>query len=188
MKIRAIEHPKVEAAVVGDTALGGRILKVNHAGENGAVHIYAGQIFVARLTVPALVSELIEFKSHEEKHRAIFLAELQRRGVPRCRSYWLCAAGGFALGFLTAFLGRSAIAATTVAVERVVLSHLKTQLIALAGKDEAAVQAIALIVEEEQQHHDQSATHFAAGQFWPRLLTPVVVASTETVIWFGMRL
>ncbi|WP_240943907.1 demethoxyubiquinone hydroxylase family protein, partial [Janthinobacterium lividum] len=28
------------------------MLKVDHAGENGAVHIYAGQIFLARLTAP----------------------------------------------------------------------------------------------------------------------------------------
>lgn len=205
MKTRARQHRRPEGrqaqgpsgelslsdahgASAADTALGGRILKVNHAGENGAVHIYAGQIFVARLTAPALVGELGEFKSHEEKHRAIFLAELQRRGVPRCRSYWLCAAGGFALGFMTALLGRSAIAATTVAVERVVLGHLKTQLLALADQDEAAVRAIALIVEEEQHHHDQSATHLVAGQVWPKLLTPIVAASTESVIWLGMRL
>ena len=74
------------AAELTDTDLGARILKVNHAGENGAVHIYAGQILVARLTAPALVAELREFRSHEERHRALFAAELQRRGQPRCRS------------------------------------------------------------------------------------------------------
>ena len=170
------------------TAIAGRILKVNHAGENGAVHIYAGQILLAHLTAPSLVSELVEFKAHEEKHRAIFWAELERRNLPRCRSYWLCAAGGFTLGILTALFGRRAIAATTVAVERVVLGHLKQQLHVLAGKDEAAVAAIAKIVAEEQHHHDQSASHIVSGQFWPRILSPIVAASTESVIWLGMHL
>lgn len=41
-----------------DDALGGRVLKVNHAGENGAVCIYAGQLLVARLTARPLVQEL----------------------------------------------------------------------------------------------------------------------------------
>jgi ubiquinone biosynthesis monooxygenase Coq7 len=100
-----------------DTALGARILKVNHAGENGAVHIYAGQIFVARLTAPKLVAELREFKVHEERHRAIFSAGLQRRGQPRCRSHLVCGLGGLVLGLVTALSGRAAIAATTVAVE-----------------------------------------------------------------------
>ncbi|WP_051235791.1 demethoxyubiquinone hydroxylase family protein [Ottowia thiooxydans] len=164
-----------------------RVLKVNHAGENGAVNIYAGQIFFARITAPKMVAELVEFKSHEERHRAVFWAELQRRHQPRCRSYLLCGIGGFTLGLVTGAFGRRAIAATTVAVERVVLCHLEQQLDQLAGKDEAAVKAIESIVEEERQHHDQSASHIATGQFWPRVLSPIVTASTEAVIWIGMR-
>ncbi|WP_082507598.1 demethoxyubiquinone hydroxylase family protein [Duganella sp. Root336D2] len=164
-----------------------RVLKVNHAGEHGAVNIYAGQIFLARLTAPSMVAELIEFKSHEERHRAIFWAELQRRNRPRCKSFWLCGVGGFVLGAITGAFGRRAIAATTVAVERVVLRHLDQQLSLLSGKDQMATQAIASIVTEERQHHDQSATHIAFDRFWSRILSPIVSASTETVIWIGMR-
>jgi ubiquinone biosynthesis monooxygenase Coq7 len=164
-----------------------RVLKVNHAGENGAVNIYAGQICFARFTAPGMVAELAEFKSHEEGHREVFWAELQRRNRPRCRSYWLCGAGGFTLGLITGLFGRRAIAATTVAVERVVLRHLEHQVKQLHGKDEAAVKAIESIVEEERHHHDQSASHIAVGQFWPRVLSPIVSASTEAVIWVGMR-
>jgi len=164
-----------------------RVLKVNHAGENGAVHIYAGQLFFARFTAPSMVDELREFKSHEERHRSIFWSELQRREQRRCRSFWLCGAGGFTLGLITGLFGRSAIAATTVAVERVVLRHLEHQLEQLRGKDEAAVSAIASILSEERQHHDRSASHVTADRFWPRLLSPIVAASTEAVIWIGMR-
>ena len=56
--------------VSADEELGGRILKVNHAGENGAVNIYAGQILIARITARDMVSELTEFKLHEQRHRA----------------------------------------------------------------------------------------------------------------------
>ena len=170
------------------TNLGDRIIKVNHAGEHGAICIYSGQIHIARLTARSMVSELTEFRSHEQRHRAIFGAELQRRGRPRCRSYWFCGFGGYVLGLITGLLGSSAIAATTVAVESVVLRHLEQQLIALRGSDAAAVSAISAIVAEEQQHHDRSANHALAGSFWPKVLTPVVSASTEAVIWLGMRL
>jgi ubiquinone biosynthesis monooxygenase Coq7 len=170
-----------------DIEFASRVLKVNHAGENGAVNIYAGQILLARITAPSMVAELADFKSHEERHRAIFWVELQRRNRPRCRSYWLCGIGGFVLGLITGLFGRGAIAATTVAVERVVLLHLERQLEQLQGKDEAAVKAIQSIVAEERQHHDQSASHITVGQFWPRILSPVVSASTEAVIWVGMR-
>ncbi len=96
-----------------------RVMKVNHAGENGAVNIYRGQILLAKLTARDMVNELREFQSHEKTHRAIFAAELERRGRPRCRSYWLCGIGGFILGVLTGLFGRSAISATTAAVEHV---------------------------------------------------------------------
>ena len=167
--------------------LGDRIIKVNHAGEHGAISIYSGQIFMARLTARGMVSELTDFRSHEQRHRAIFSAELQRRGRPRCRSYWLCGLGGLALGLITGLLGANAIAATTVAVESVVLRHLEQQLVALQGNDLAAVAAISAIVSEEQQHHDRSASHVQGGTFWPKVLTPIVSASTEVVIWMGMR-
>ncbi|MFG6416086.1 demethoxyubiquinone hydroxylase family protein [Roseateles sp. DC23W] len=174
------------ATDLGDTDLGARILKVNHAGENGAVHIYLAQAAVARLTAPGMVGELNEFRSHEERHRAIFWAELQRRGRPPCRSYALCALGGWVLGLVTGLLGRAAIAATTVAVERVVLRHLKVQIAQLEASDPAAVRAIAAIVADEQRHHDELAAQVTGG-LWVRLLEPVVADSTETVIWLGMK-
>lgn len=170
-----------------DPALGDRILKVNHAGEHGAVSIYTGQILMARITAPGMVDELIEFRSHERRHRALFEEELQRRARVRCRSYWLCACGGLTLGLITGLLGKSAIAATTAAVESVVLRHLAEQLAALQDLDPEAIAAISAIIEDEQQHHDQSVSHGSDG-FWRRVLTPVISASTESVIWLGMRL
>lgn len=167
--------------------LGGRVLKVNHAGEHGAVNIYAGQIVVARFTARSMLPELAEFKLDEQNHRAIFQAELQRRGLRRCRSYALCGVGGFVLGMVTALFGRNAMAATTVAVERVVLVHLKQQIEALRAQNESAVAAISAIVKEEQQHHDRSAAHVRASRYWVRVLSPIVALSTEAVIWVGMH-
>lgn len=169
------------------TDLGGRFIKVDHAGEHGAVCIYTGQILMARLTAPALVSELTEFREHELRHREIFRLELARRGRPRCRSYWLCGLGGFILGLITGLFGSGAIAATTVAVESVVLRHLEHQMLVLKA-DPGAVAAIAAIVADERAHHDRSLVHARASKFWSTVLTPVVSAATEAVIWTGMRL
>jgi len=165
-----------------------RVLKVNHAGENGAVNIYAGQLVFGRLTAPSMLAELREFRSNEETHREIFASELRRRGVRRCRSFILCGIGGYRLGLLTGLFGRTAIAATSAAVERVVLVHLQQQLHELDGSDAEAVAAISRIVVDEQEHHDRSATQAAEGWFWPAILSPVVAISTESVIWLGMRL
>lgn len=167
--------------------LGDRVLKVDHAGEHGAVCVYRAQLFIARWRAPSMTEELSAFLGHELRHRALFAGELIRRGRPRCRSYWLCGIGGFLLGSITGMLGRGAIAATTVAIEQVVLRHLSHQMAELTD-DPHAVAIIGDIVREEQSHLDDSLKHLAGRNNWERLLTPVVSNATEVVIWLGMKL
>jgi len=167
--------------------LGDRLLKVNHAGENGAVAIYSAQIWLARWTAPSLVQDLHQFRADEQGHRALFGHALQQRNLRRCRSYWLCWLGGWVLGCITGLAGARAIHATTVAVEKVVLQHLEQQLAALAGEDENAASIIAQIVTEEQLHHDHSATH-SRDSGWDRIIHPIVSRATKSVIWLGMHL
>jgi ubiquinone biosynthesis monooxygenase Coq7 len=173
---------------VAASSLPGRLIKVNHAGEHGAVNIYRAQALVCRLTAPSLVPLLLQFRGHEESHRARFGAYLERFQVRRCRSYHFCGIGGWVLGFVTALFGRSAVAATTVAVERVVLRHLEIQLQQLEGLDPAAHEAVAAIVHEEREHHDSANLESLQGRFWPRLLMPIVSGATESVIWLGLKL
>jgi 3-demethoxyubiquinol 3-hydroxylase len=169
-------------------SLGDRIVKVDHAGEHGAVCIYSAQIAVSRWRSPRLVPELQQFLAHEQRHRRIFTEELARRGRSRCRSYHLCGLGGLILGLLTGLAGPQAIHATTAAIERVVLLHMTAQLAELAGIDGQAHAALKVIIEDEQSHHDQAEAQKSAGNLWVRLIDPVVRVSTEVVIWLGMKL
>ncbi len=172
---------------VGES-LGDRVMKVDHAGEHGAICIYRAQRWFARWRAPEMVAELDHFLAHERGHRARFGAELERRSRRRCRSYFWCGLGGFVLGSVTGLAGRGAIAATTVAIESVVLRHMRAQVQALDGIDREAVAVLRDIMAEEQEHHDLSAAHLASDGFWPMLINPIVSASTEAVIWLGMRL
>jgi ubiquinone biosynthesis monooxygenase Coq7 len=171
----------------GET-IGDRVLKVDHAGEHGAVNIYRGQELACWWRDAELRSTLAELRAHEEAHRALFAAELARRGRRRCRSYHLCGIGGFCLGLVTGICGRASIAAATMAVERVVLRHLRDQILALRTADPLACVAIETIVADEQSHHDKALLEPRKGIFWPRILLPVISAATECVIWVGMRL
>ncbi|MET0581240.1 MAG: demethoxyubiquinone hydroxylase family protein [Pseudoxanthomonas sp.] len=167
---------------------GDRILKVDHAGEHGAVNIYRAQILISRLTAPELTATLRHFLAHEQRHRALFWSRMRSRSVRRCRSYAMCGVGGYALGLVTVLLGRQAIAATTYAVESLVLRHLEGQLFALKDSDTDAYGTVLDIVEEEREHHDHGQRLLETGRFWPVLITPIVRWSTEAVIWVGMRL
>lgn len=170
-----------------DTQFSNRAMKVNHAGEQGAISIYSGQILMARVTAKHLLPELATFREHEREHRAIFQQVLECRGLQRCRSYWLCAMGGYILGIVTGLCGARAISLTTVAVERVVLHHLQQQLAFLAPDDDA-VAAVMAILKDEQEHYDSAAIHSQAPGILGRTLGALVSGATESVIWLGMRL
>lgn len=171
----------------GET-MGDRVIKVDHAGEHGAICIYTAQRWVARWRAPEMVAELGHFLGHERGHRDRFGAELRSRGLRRCRSYHFCGLGGFVLGVATGLMGREAIAATTVAIERVVLRHMQEQLAGLEAIDRDATAALRHVIGDEQQHHDLSAARLRAQSWWSKIIDPVVSGSTEAVIWLGMRL
>ena len=179
---------EIHASLNPRETLGDRIVKVNHAGEHGAVNIYRGQLLLARFTAPDQVGVLETFLEHERQHRHIFATELARRGQRRCRSYLLCGLGGYALGIVTGLCGKHAIGATTHAVEEVVLKHLQAQLAILHGQDGYAVAAIARIVADETAHKEHYAGDTAGSRLWRSVLQPLVAAATETVIWLGMHL
>jgi ubiquinone biosynthesis monooxygenase Coq7 len=85
-------------------------------------------------------------------------------------------------------MGIQFIAIATVAVERVVLRHLKQQLLDIGTTDTGAVAAISAILSEEQHHHDQSAVHIRHAGAIHRMIGSVISAATESVIWIGMRI
>jgi 3-demethoxyubiquinol 3-hydroxylase len=164
-----------------------KILKVNHAGEFGAINIYRSQILVARFFRRDYVELLESFKSDEERHLSIFWAEIQRRDGVKCKSYWLCGLGGYVMGFFSALFGKAGVMACTWAVESVVIDHLHNQLAYLEEKADAeAYAAVKSILDDEKNHRDagqeygESNVLFAPFRF-------VISAFTEGVIRIGMR-
>lgn len=164
-----------------------KMIKVDHAGENGAVNIYRGQRLAAMARAPSLSKQLTEFQRHEEEHRTIFRNHLTKIGVRRCVSYHLCGAGGFVLGLITGMIGPTAIAATTFAVEHVVLRHLEEQLDYLQSAAPEARDCVNQIIEDERGHHDAAESKLGRDRWLTRGLIVVVQFCTEQVIRIGMR-
>ena len=75
-----------------------KILKVNHAGEFGAINIYKAQILVGSLFNREYVPTLQGLMEDEKRHLEIFWDGIQRRDGVKCKSYWLCGLGGWAMG------------------------------------------------------------------------------------------
>ncbi|HEX4294626.1 MAG TPA: demethoxyubiquinone hydroxylase family protein [Rhizomicrobium sp.] len=78
-----------------------RILRVDYAGEYGAVRICGAQIFVAKRLHCAVVPFLVETIAHERRHAAIFRELMWPRGTRPCHAMPLWGLGGTALGLFT---------------------------------------------------------------------------------------
>ena len=164
-----------------------KILKVNHAGEFGAINIYRSQIFFAKYFFKDMVPLLESFLADEKRHLDIFWTEITARNGIKCKSYWLCGAGGFTMGLISSLLGRNGIQACTWAVESVVIEHLENQLLYLQKlEDHHAYDAVNSILEDEKNHRDIGAGS-GSTNIWYKPLRFCISLFTETTIRFGMR-
>lgn len=136
------------------------MVRVDQAGEFGAVRIYAGQLAVMgdRHPYGRLIAGMA---AQEERHRDAFDAMIARRAVrPTILSpFWNVA--GFALGAVTAAMGPKAAMACTAAVETEIDKHYADQLEALGEEDPELSTSIADFQAEEVEHRETAIAHGA---------------------------
>jgi 3-demethoxyubiquinol 3-hydroxylase len=162
-----------------------RILKVNHAGEYGAIRIYRAQIWIARRRCPDVVPFLEETLAHEVNHCALFRAAMTPRGARPCRIMSLWGNGGYVLGALTALMGRQGIWICTAAVEAAVHRHLEDQLFFLKRCDSELHDLIKSIQIEELSHLHHAEDNITNDGSPARLLNWTVSKSTDVAIWLS---
>jgi 3-demethoxyubiquinol 3-hydroxylase len=162
-----------------------RIIKVNHAGEHGAIRIYRSQIAIARWRCPDVVPVLEEMLTHEVSHRARFAEAMPSRQAKPCRMLFLWGVGGRLLGIGTALLGRNGIWACTAAVEEAVHRHLNDQLAFLSGRDQELYTLIDSIKAEELSHLDLAEKRLTARGPIVRMLRRSIDAVTELLIFMS---
>ena len=162
-----------------------RILKVNHAGEFGAIRIYGAQIAVARHLYPDIVPALKEMRGDEIDHCRLFREAMPARGARPCRIMSLWSLGGYVLGALTALGGRNTVWICTEAVESAVHRHLEDQLAFLAGRDPQLHALIASIQQQELAHLREAESRQQGRGLAHALLLPLVNGLTELMIWLS---
>tara|TARA_B100000029_G_scaffold514408_1_gene617109 strand:+ start:13353 stop:13886 length:534 start_codon:yes stop_codon:yes gene_type:complete len=113
------------------------IIRVDHAGERGAMKIYEGQLLALKTIKQDnnLKKTIEEMKSHEQQHLEYFEKEIQKRKIKPTYLLPLWDVMGVTLGFGTALLGKKAAMLCTASVEEVIENHYDNQLKKL-GDDE----------------------------------------------------
>lgn len=161
-------------------------IKVDHAGEYGAIAIYSAQVFMARVFYRDLLPTLLEILAHERDHMRRFDILRIEYGARRCRVFPLWYVGGFALGLMTASLGRNGIRLCTYAVEDTVNRHLEEQIALMCIDAPRVADEIRSIQLQEAEHQHFGETGLKRGGAW-RTLEALVRGSTEAVILASMR-
>ena len=113
------------------------IIRVDHAGERGAIKIYEGQLLALKTIKEdsALRDKIEEMKEHEKEHLEYFEKEIQKRKIKPTYLLPLWDIMGVTLGFGTAMLGKRAAMLCTASVEEVIENHYQNQLKKI-GEDE----------------------------------------------------
>ena len=157
------------------------MIRVDHAGEYGAVQIYRGQ---------KAVFDRIEGKAHaahviaamevgEQAHLQTFDRLIAERGVRPTVMAPIWRVAGFGLGAVTALLGEKAAYACTEAVEEVIEAHYARQSAAL-GNDDPELKSIIDSFRADETAHKQTAIEQGARD-------APGYAVLSTVIKFGCR-
>ena len=113
------------------------IIRVDHAGERGAIKIYEGQLLALKtIKQDSDLKDIVEeMKAQEKKHLEYFEKEIQKRRIKPTYLLPIWDLMGVALGFGTAMLGKKAAMLCTASVEEVIENHYQDQ-IKKIGDDE----------------------------------------------------
>jgi|TARA_B110000263_G_C15222598_1_gene470705 ubiquinone biosynthesis monooxygenase Coq7 len=138
------------------------IIRVDHAGERGAIKIYEGQLLALKTIKQdeSLRDIIEEMKEHEIEHLNFFEKEIQIRKIKPTYLLPLWDLMGITLGFGTALLGKKAAMLCTASVEEVIENHYKNQLNKL-GEDESFLKEKIKKFKDDEINHKNIA--YSAG-------------------------
>ena len=140
-------------------------IRVDHAGERGAVKIYEGQLLALNTFVKneSLKKTIEEMKVHEMEHCQFFENEIKKRNIKPTKLLPLWDLLGVGLGFGSTLLGKKAAMLCTASVEEVIDKHYQDQINQLES-DEKDLKSKIIKFREDELHHKDIAYEQGASK------------------------
>ena len=131
-------------------------IRVDHAGERGAVKIYEGQLLALNTFVKdeSLKKTIEEMKIHEKEHCEFFENEIKKRNIQPTKFLPLWDLLGVGLGFSSTLLGKKAAMLCTASVEEVIDEHYLSQINQLGSDEKNLKNKITKFRQDELDHKD----------------------------------
>lgn len=167
-----------------------RMLRVDHAGELGAVHIYRGQraVLAAAPGHETVAAQLEQMEGHEARHLARFDALLNETRTRPTLLAPLWRAAGFALGAGTALLGEKAAHLCTDAVESVIEAHYAEQIAELEAHNPVLAAELRGFRDDELAHQAEAVESGAREAPGAAFLGAVIRAGCRAAIKITERI
>ena len=131
-------------------------IRVDHAGERGAVKIYEGQLLALNTIIKNddLKKTIEDMKVHEIEHCQFFEKEIKKRNIKPTKFLPLWDLLGVGLGFGSTLLGKKAAMLCTASVEEVIDKHYLDQINQLGPEEKELKKKITKFREDELHHKD----------------------------------
>ncbi|MEI9885679.1 MAG: demethoxyubiquinone hydroxylase family protein [Rhizomicrobium sp.] len=158
------------------------MIRVDHAGEYGAVRIYEGQLAVLGKSASPAAAAIRHMAEQEQRHLKTFDTLVNARKVRPTALEPVWRVAGFALGAATALMGEKAAMACTAAVEDVIDAHYAAQIQKLGDSDPALKATVEDFRAEEIAHREAALAHGAAEAPGYRVLSEAIKAGCRLAI------
>ena len=159
-------------------------IRVDHAGERGAIKIYEGQLLALNTFIKDddLKKKIEQMKVHEKEHCDYFENEIRKRNIQPTKFLPLWDILGVGLGFGTAILGKKAAMLCTASVEEVIDEHYSSQIYELESDEKELKKKIIKFREDELHHKDIAYEEGATKQGAYFILDKIIKTGSKIAI------
>ena len=159
-------------------------IRVDHAGERGAVKIYEGQLLALNTIVKdeKLKKKIEEMKVHEVEHCQFFENEIRKRNIKPTKFLPLWDLLGVGLGFGSTLLGKKAAMLCTASVEEVIDKHYQSQIDQLQDDEKKLREKIKKFRADELEHKDIAYVHGATKKGLYSVMDKIIKTGSKIAI------
>ena len=159
-------------------------IRVDHAGERGAVKIYEGQLLALNTLVKDenLKKTIEEMKIHEKEHCDFFENEIKKRKIKPTKFLPLWELLGVGLGFSSTLLGKKVAMLCTASVEEVIDEHYQNQIKQLDSKEKDLKKKIIKFREDELHHKDIAYEKGATKKGFYSIIDKIIKTGSKLAI------
>ena len=159
-------------------------IRVDHAGERGAIKIYEGQLLALNTFVKdnKLKKIIEEMKNHEKKHLDFFNKEIKKRNIKPTKLLPLWDLLGVGLGFSSVMMGKKATMLCTASVEEVIDGHYQNQLNQLHADEKNLKEKIKKFRGEEIHHKNIAYDNGASKEGLYYILDKIIKTGSKVAI------